>query len=230
MGQARSLVIVLAAVAAATTLAAPAWSEDAEGKKAFAPCAACHRIGDKALHAVGPQLNDIIGRTAGTAAGFRYSAAMKKAGEDGMVWTPEMLDRFLTKPKDVVAGNRMPFGGIPDKAKRTAIIDYLGSFAGVAAATSAASNPCDAIAKSAAALPADRDYGEYLAGECVTCHQVSGHADGIPAITRMPPEVFVGALCEYRTKHRTHPVMNMVAAPLNDSDMAALAAFFASLD
>ncbi|MCC0029269.1 MAG: hypothetical protein H6891_02940 [Brucellaceae bacterium] len=39
-------------------------------------------------------------------------------------------------------------------------------------------------------MEGDADYGEYLAGECVTCHQPSGHADGIPSIVGLPKDYF----------------------------------------
>lgn len=91
-------------------------------------CAMCHVI-DKAKHKIGPTLNGVIGRTAGTATGFkRYSPAMKKAGADGIVWTPDNLDAYLTKPKAFIPKNRMAFPGIPDAGERADVIAYLHRF------------------------------------------------------------------------------------------------------
>ena len=70
---------------------------------------------------------------------------------------------------------------------------------------------------------------EYLAGECVTCHRPGG-ADGIPVITGWAPENFIHALYEYKQEARNNPVMITVAKRLADEEMAALAAYFSSLD
>lgn len=72
-------------------------------------------------------------------------------------------------------------------------------------------------------------FGEYLAGECVSCHQLSGINNGIPSITGWDKEVFVRTLKAYKQKERIHPVMEMVTAPLTDEEMEALATYFATL-
>lgn len=59
---------------------------------------ACHRVGEGAKNLVGPQLNNIIGRNAGTAEGFRYSDLNKHAGAAGLVWTPEHIIEYLPDP------------------------------------------------------------------------------------------------------------------------------------
>lgn len=75
----------------------------------------------------------------------------------------------------------------------------------------------------------DVAYGEYLANECVTCHQRSGNFNGIPSITGWPQETFVLALNAYRWRDRKNPIMQTIADQLSDEDMAALAAYFESL-
>ena len=72
-------------------------------------------------------------------------------------------------------------------------------------------------------------FGQYLSGECVTCHQVSGAAKGIPAIIGWPEDGFVAVMQSYKTKARDNPVMQTIAARLSDEEMAALAAYFATL-
>ena len=79
------------------------------------------------------------------------------------------------------------------------------------------------------AIEGDRDYGAYLAGECVTCHQADGHAGGIPPIAGLPRAAFIRALLEYRTNIRLNEVMKLRALALGDEEIAALAAYFASL-
>src|SRR5215510_6981545 len=75
----------------------------------------------------------------------------------------------------------------------------------------------------------DRAFGEYLSAECVTCHRVSGHSQGIPSIAGLPPATFVDLLAQYRAKQRANPIKQTIAARLTDDEMAALAAYFASL-
>ena len=79
------------------------------------------------------------------------------------------------------------------------------------------------------ASAADVAYGEYLANECVTCHQKTGNFNGIPSITGWPPETFVQALNTYRWRERKNPIMQTIADQLTDEDMAALAAYFEQL-
>lgn len=76
---------------------------------------------------------------------------------------------------------------------------------------------------------ADAAFGEYLSGECVTCHRIDGQDKGIPAIVGWPSDQFVAVLQSYKTKDRRNPVMQSIAAKLSDDEMAALAAYFESL-
>jgi cytochrome c len=85
------------------------------------------------------------------------------------------------------------------------------------------------LVSASAAVAADLEYGEYLASECTTCHQASGNNDGIPAITGWHEEDFISQLNAYKTGEREHPVMQMIASRLGDEEMAALAAYFATL-
>jgi cytochrome c len=78
-------------------------------------------------------------------------------------------------------------------------------------------------------LAADLAYGEYLASECITCHRVAVDEGAIPAIVGLPRPYFVNALRDYRAGRRTNPVMQNVARSLNDEQIEALAAYFASL-
>ena len=75
----------------------------------------------------------------------------------------------------------------------------------------------------------DVAYGEYLAAECVTCHQRSGNAHGIPSIVGWPADQFQAVLNSYRWKERDNPIMQTIAARLSDEDIAALAAYFEAL-
>lgn len=72
-------------------------------------------------------------------------------------------------------------------------------------------------------------FGEYLASECVTCHQLSGADSGIPAIIGWDEESFIAVLNSYKNKARDNQVMQMVTATLTDEEIAALAAYFATI-
>ncbi len=116
-----------AAIAAALTLAAfaaaPARAQDAEaGQKAFIVCRACHQIGPTAKNGVGPELNGVVGRKAGTVAGYSYSEANKTSG---ITWDEATLATYLGNPQAVVKGTKMIFAGIHDPAKVQDVIAYL---------------------------------------------------------------------------------------------------------
>jgi cytochrome c len=98
------------------------------GETVFKKCATCHMVGEGAKTRVGPILNGIFGRTAGTLEGYNYSAAMKKAGEDGLVWTPEIMTEFLAKPRDYIKGTKMAFNGLPKPEDIANVVAYLQTF------------------------------------------------------------------------------------------------------
>ena len=68
------------------------------GKKLFNKCKACHAL-KAGKHKIGPSLYQVIGRKAGTAAGFKRYRGLKGAD---WTWTEETLDLFLTNPKKFV--------------------------------------------------------------------------------------------------------------------------------
>ena len=77
------------------------------------------------------------------------------------------------------------------------------------------------------AAAADRELGQYLSTECVTCHRSSGQvAPGIPQIGGWPEDQFIAAMNAYKAKQRDNPVMQTVAGRLGAEDIAALAAYF----
>jgi cytochrome c len=93
----------------------------AKGEKVFAKCKACHTV-EAGKNKVGPSLAGLFGRTAGTAAGYNYSDAMKNSG---IVWSDETLHKYLEKPKDMVAGTKMAFPGLREAQDRDDVIAYL---------------------------------------------------------------------------------------------------------
>jgi cytochrome c len=99
-----------------------------KGKKVFNKCKACHAVGDGAKNKVGPLLNGIVGATAGSVDGFKYSDAMLAKQAEEFVWTDETLDAYLTKPKDYIPGNKMSFPGLKKEDQRENVIAYLKTF------------------------------------------------------------------------------------------------------
>lgn len=104
----------------------PAAAQDAEnGEQVFRKCRACHQVGEGAKNTVGPQLNNIIGRPAGSVEGFNYSKANKEAGAGGLVWTEENLMEYLENPRKFMPRNKMAFAGLRDEQDRKDVIAFL---------------------------------------------------------------------------------------------------------
>ena len=114
----------LLAFAATAALATPVQAADAAaGEAAFRRlCAACHIVTAEGRRGVGPSLFGIVGRKSGTVDGFRYSAANQNAN---VVWTPEVLERYLVNPREFMPGTTMAFAGIRSDADRANVIAYL---------------------------------------------------------------------------------------------------------
>ena len=89
------------------------------GEALYAQCAACHKLQE---NSTGPMHCGLIGRPAGSVAGFAYSEAMKNSG---LVWDATTLDEFLTSPISYVSGTMMGFAGLPDATERADVIAYL---------------------------------------------------------------------------------------------------------
>jgi cytochrome c len=81
-------------------------------------CAGCHSV---EANRVGPKHAGIVGRKAGSIKDFSYSAALKKSE---LVWTKDLLVRWLTDPEQVIPGQAMGFrlGNVQD---RMDVVAYL---------------------------------------------------------------------------------------------------------
>lgn len=113
----------------------------AAGKAAFAQCAACHSINGS--NGIGPSLQGLAGRKAGSFPGFAYSRAMKA---NTTVWDAQSLDAYLGDPHGMAPGNLMPFSGLADATQRANLVAYLialppRSLAGITPGKSYASRP-----------------------------------------------------------------------------------------
>jgi len=113
-----ALVVMLGGI---SPLAAHA-ADPAAGQAVFkTQCGICHSpLAGKNM--VGPSLFGVIGRKSGSIDGFHYSAANKAAD---ITWNAEILDKYLTSPREVVPGTIMTYAGLKDDSRRADLIAYL---------------------------------------------------------------------------------------------------------
>lgn len=104
-----------------STTASPA-QDAAAGEKVFAVCKACHQIGETAKNAVGPVLNGVIGRKAGTYPGYAYSDANKNSG---LTWDEPTFREYIKDPRAKVPGTKMIYAGLKDEQKATDLLAFL---------------------------------------------------------------------------------------------------------
>jgi nitrite reductase (NO-forming) len=154
----------------------PVSGDASAGRLVFRKCQACHSI-EPGKNMLGPSLAGVIGRKAGTEAGYNYSPAMKSAD---IVWNPQTLDQYLSDPAKVVPGNKMPFPGLKTDHDRADVIAYLAGGSQPAAAaqqpSQAAASPTPQAAQPQAAQAAPGPSVTYIPDARYTLH--SGIAEG----------------------------------------------------
>jgi cytochrome c len=99
-------------------------ADPAAGEKVFLKCKACHQIGENAKNAVGPVLNGIVGRKAGSTE-YAYSDANKNSG---LTWDEATLKEYLKNPRGKVPGTKMIFAGLTKDEEIDDVIAYLKQF------------------------------------------------------------------------------------------------------
>jgi len=118
----KTILLVLAVAGVASN----AYAQDAaSGEKVFAQCRTCHQVGPNAKNAVGPVLNGLMGRKAGTYEGYTYSQAMK---DSGITWTDDSFSTYIMNPRAKVPGTKMVFAGVKDPGKVANLLAYLKQF------------------------------------------------------------------------------------------------------
>ena len=95
-----------------------------KGKKVFNKCKACHTLVEN-KHRIGPSLHGIYGRKAGVASKYKFSRAMKKAGNSGLVWDDKSLAKYLSKPRSFIKGTKMAFAGIKKPEDMENLLAFL---------------------------------------------------------------------------------------------------------
>ncbi len=172
------------------------------GKTVFRKCIACHQIGENAKNRAGPVLNGLIGRTAGTFEGFRYSKDLVTAGEQGLVWTETLVAQYTANPKlflrnfldDGSAMTKMSFR-LKDASQRRDVAAYLAAATGPEQTTDA-TKPVPVETRSVDQVIADQIFdsgfledataiaaGKALwDGQCALCHGAKAYPGKAPKL------------------------------------------------
>ena len=104
-------------------LAAPAMAESGlSGEQAFASCQACHSLKSGAGHKIGPHLQDLAGRKAGTLPDYNYSPALKASG---VTWNRGNLVAWITATEGMVPGTFMVYHNPLAPGEVLRLVDYL---------------------------------------------------------------------------------------------------------
>ena len=97
----------------------------AAGEKVFTQCRACHQVGEGAKNAVGPVLNGLFGRPAGSVEGYNYSPANKNSG---ITWDEATFREYIKNPRAKVPGTKMIYAGLKDEQRINDLVAYLKQF------------------------------------------------------------------------------------------------------
>jgi cytochrome c len=136
------LVAFATALMATASLTDSASAQDAaKGETVFNKCKVCHRIGEGARNNVGPVLNGVMGRQAGTMEAFAYSPLNKAAGESGLKWDENLIFAYLEDPNvflkkfltekgkaDQATGQTKMVFKLANEQERKDVIAYLKQF------------------------------------------------------------------------------------------------------
>jgi cytochrome c len=117
--------LIVGAVVLVASAGAAAAQSAADGEHDFAVCRACHQIGDNAENMLGPELNGLDGRKAGSVTDYPYSEAMKNSG---IVWGEATFKQYIKDPQAMVKGTKMPFAGLKDEKKAADLWAFISQF------------------------------------------------------------------------------------------------------
>jgi cytochrome c len=120
VGQLALTASLMLGVQSAVAQSAPAPAGSAvKGKELYdARCSACHSVD---AHRVGPMHLGVVGRKAGSAAGYSYSEAVRNSK---IVWRHDTLVAWLTNPEALIPGQRMGYS-MDNAQDREDVVAYL---------------------------------------------------------------------------------------------------------
>jgi len=117
--------LVMAAIVLSASIDAASAQDAAAGEQVFKQCRACHMVGPGARNLVGPMLNGLEGRKAGTIEGYSYSEANKKSG---IVWDEATFKDYIADPLKKMPGTKMQFIGLKNEKDAINLWAYLRQF------------------------------------------------------------------------------------------------------
>jgi len=117
--------MVVAAALVVMSMGSAVGQDVQKGENSFKKCLVCHAIGPGAKNKIGPELNGLDGRKAGTVPDYSYSDANKNSG---IVWNEANFKEYIKDPRAKVPGTKMTFAGIKNEQEINDLWAYLKQF------------------------------------------------------------------------------------------------------
>lgn len=121
----RTLIFAGAAVVFGASIGAASAQDLESGERSFRKCQPCHDVGEEARTKIGPKLNGLEGRKAGTIEGFSYTDVNRNSG---IVWSEASFKDYIKDPRASMPGTKMIFPGIKDEKESGDLWAYLKQF------------------------------------------------------------------------------------------------------
>lgn len=116
---------ITAAALIAASMGTALAQDVAKGETQFKKCLPCHSIGPGAKNKVGPELNGLNGRKAGSVPDYNYSDANKNSG---IVWNEATFKEYIKDPRAKIPGTKMTFPGIKNEKDVDDLWAYVSQF------------------------------------------------------------------------------------------------------
>jgi cytochrome c len=117
--------LMVAAALVVMSMGAAVAQDVQKGENSFKKCLVCHAIGPGAKNKIGPELNGLDGRKAGTVPDYNYSDANKNSG---IVWDDATFKEYIKDPRAKIPGTKMTFPGIKNEQEINDLWAYLKQF------------------------------------------------------------------------------------------------------
>ena len=117
--------LMVAAALIVMSMGAAVAQDVQKGGNSFKKCLVCHAVGPGAKNKIGPELNGLDGRKAGTAPDYNYSDANKNSG---IVWDDTTFKEYIKDPRAKISGTKMTFPGIKNEQEINDLWAYLKQF------------------------------------------------------------------------------------------------------